>query len=147
MTYDQMKATLLAELPRPEGTALFTFAGIKRHSIPHPYCITSAHVAEASDHHFGRLDNSAIEAAEKKGVRCGMNGCWLTAAEHKSVPLVVVAVKGETKVRDLNTVPGLHAYLLACKKIVERVVGSEGGFLLPMEYQVGKGKQLEVDEE
>lgn len=76
-----------------------------------------------------------------------MDGCRLTVDEHVTVPLVVVAVKGETQVRDLNTVPGLHAYLLACKEIVERVVGNDGGFLVPMEYQVGKGKGLEVDED
>lgn len=146
MTYDQMKAALLAELPRPDNTALFTFAGIKRHSIPHPYCITSAHVVEASEHYCGRLGTDAIRAAEKKGVRCGMEGCRLTVDEHRSVPLVVVAIKGSTKPGNLNDVPGLHTYLLACKEIVERVVGNDGGFLVPMEYQVGKGKELEVDE-
>ena len=139
MTYEQMKAALFAELPRPSEDAAFRFAGVYKLSHPHPYCITGKHVQIASDMYNGMLGRSAIEYAETLGVRCGMEGCRAKFDEHITVPAVVVVIKGE-RPRDLNNVPGLHAYLLGCTPVVEKITGDKGGWVLPTEDEVREGK-------
>ena len=139
MTYEQMKAALFAELPRPEDNAAFRFAGVYKMSHPHPYCITGKHVQIASDMYNGSLGRSAIEYAEALGVSCGMEGCRAKFDEHITVPAVVVVIKGERSL-DLNNVLGLHAYLLGCKPVVEKITGDKGGWVLPTEDEVREGK-------
>ena len=139
MTYDQMKAALFAELPRPSEDAAFRFAGVYKMSHPHPYCITGKHVEIASGQCGGMLDTRAIEHAERNGARCGVKGCRAKFDEHITVPAVVVVIKGE-RPRDLNNVPGLHAYLLGCKPVVEKITGDKGGWVLPTESEVEAGK-------
>ena len=139
MTYDQMKAALFAELPRPDDNAAFRFAGVYKMPNPHPYCITGKHVEVASDKHCGILDTHAIEHAERNGARCGVKGCTLKLSDHITVPAAVVVIKGE-RPRDLNNVPGLHAYLLGCKPVVEKITGDKGGWVLPTEDEVREGK-------
>jgi hypothetical protein len=55
---------------------------------PHPYCIDSKHVIEASENWGGLLDRDAIIAAENKGARCGIKRCNLSFAEHEEVLIV-----------------------------------------------------------
>lgn len=46
---------------------------------PHPFCISSRHIAHASDHYCGRLGEESMRAAP-----CGMRGCNLSYDEHTS---------------------------------------------------------------
>ncbi len=86
--------------------------------VPHPYCITAAHVVYASDHHNGMLDKTAMEGAESNGVRCGMRGCQLTFKEHETALLVACYLGIKDKDDKVN--PELHAFLLACKDEAEK---------------------------
>ena len=85
--------------------------------VPHPYCISSRHVAEASDHHGGMLNEAAIEAAEKKGIYC--HTCRGQLKFHQHEKALLVSCKAEVKGEDGKAVPELHDYLLACKEKAE----------------------------
>ena len=122
LTDEEVAAIPAALPPPPEGSA-FEVEKATRVTLPHPYCITPKHVEVAADHHSGMLGEYAIEDAEKRGAKCGMRGCLLPYSSHESQVMLVIVVKGRPK--DLNSVPGLHAYLLAVKdKAVE--LGVEG---------------------
>ena len=82
---------------------------------PHPYCITSGHVAEASDNHGGILGESAILSAEIKGIYCGTCKGKLSYKEHETALLVEVNDK-----RELKDIPELKKYLLKCKPLCEK---------------------------
>lgn len=110
----------LSEIPAPPDDAVFSIVKLERVSMPHAYCITSRHVVEASDNFGGRLTERAIETIERKGGHCGMKGCRLPYSQHKS-PLTLFIKVPQNK--DLNAVPGLHAYLL---KVKELGLGIEG---------------------
>ena len=82
--------------------------------VPHLYCITSRHVAEASDHFSGILGKEAIESAEKKGVTCGICKGQFKFSEHETALLIEVNFAGE-----LKDAPGLKEYLLSIKDMTE----------------------------
>src|SRR5579863_6173438 len=112
MTDEQLKS-VFEQIPAPATDSVFKTEKVVKVSLPHPYCIIPKHVAVAADDFGGMLGESAIEAAERMGVRCGMNGCNLPYRKHESqVTLVIVVPVGS---RDLNAVPGLHKYLLSIK--------------------------------
>lgn len=59
--------------------------------VPHPYCITSKHVAWAADHCGGMLGKEAIREAEEHGAKCDIckkQGNVLTIDEHEQALLV-----------------------------------------------------------
>ncbi len=85
--------------------------------VPHPYCITPGHVAEASDHHGGMLGTAAIEAAEKRRVYCGICKGKLKFNEHETA--LLVACEEELKDGKGEVDPELHSYLLKCKTLCE----------------------------
>jgi hypothetical protein len=102
-----------ARIPAPPEGSMFSVLGIRGVSMPHPYCITPKHVAWASDHWSGMLSEAAIQDSESKGkARCGMRGCNLGYEEHRVQKTLFIEVPQN---RDLNAVPGLHAYLLSIK--------------------------------
>lgn len=92
------------------------FAVVDTIGVPHPYMITAKHVVHASDHFFGRLDEAAIEAAEKAGAKCGICKGKLKWSEHKHA--LLVSCKLPLKDGD-KACPELHAYLLKCKPLCE----------------------------
>jgi hypothetical protein len=110
----------LSDLPALQEDAVFSLQKIEKVSLPHPYCIGTKHVVYASDNYSGRLGEDAIRDAEKHGAHCEMKGCNLSYDEHES-PLTLFIRVPQNK--DLNTIPGLHAYLLAVK---EANLGIEG---------------------
>ena len=87
-------------------------------SVPHPYVITGKHVAWAADHYLGSLSTMAIETGEREGIRCGMNGCRLTLAEHQQA--LLVACRGPLKTLKGKMVKELHDYLLKCKPLCDQ---------------------------
>lgn len=84
--------------------------------VPHPYCISPGHVAEAADHHGGMLGTAAIEAAEKKRIFCHICKGKLSFSQHETA--LLVACKKEMKVGDKSD-PELHAYLLKINPLTE----------------------------
>lgn len=111
-------------LPKPPEGSVFVLREVLTQSDPHPYCITPGHVAEASDHFSGMLGEAAIEAAEKKGVRCGVRTCRLPMKEHKSFLVALIDVPDNT-VAGINALPGLREYLLSVKEAAT-AAGIEG---------------------
>lgn len=110
------------EIPKPENSNI-KLVKIETAHIPHPYCITSKHVAWASDHFFGRLGHEAIVDAETHGKAvCGICKGKLKYGEHESKKTLFIEVPQN---KDLNAVEGLNAYLLKIKPIVEKL-GVEG---------------------
>lgn len=86
--------------------------------VPHPYTITSRHVAYASDNCNGQLGEEAIKAAEGIGVRCGWKGCQLKLEEHKQA--VLIHCYAPIKDEDGRATPELHQMMLANKEEVEK---------------------------
>jgi hypothetical protein len=91
--------------------------------VPHPYCITPKHLADEDGMY---LDGPRIERAEKRGARCDICKGKLSFKEHKQG--LVVFFEGFHQ-PELNkrlsegfdkVVPGLHAWLLAIKPLMER---------------------------
>jgi len=128
----------LATLQVPAG-ASFRVAGVEEHVLPHPYCIGSKHVVHASDHFTGTLGEAAIRDGEKKGIVC--ETCRknkrrdvkvLSYDEHEKVVGLVVVLANDAP-KDLNDVPGLHAWLLTIKD--KAAVLGVTGFLFPRESQ------------
>lgn len=78
--------------------------------VPHPFCITARHVEIAADNFGGMLGEAAIEAAEKRGVRCGMRGCRLDYKQHEQA--LVVECRAPLKMPDGSVNPELHKFLL-----------------------------------
>jgi len=93
--------------------------------VPHPYCITTGHVAEASDHFCGRLGTEAIEAAEEKGATCGICKGKLTYKEHQQA--LLVSCKCEA-----NGNKELHEFLLSVKDMA--VKDGYAGFAFKKDY-------------
>ena len=119
--------TTLEQVPVPPEGSVFSLAKVEKVSIPHPYCITARHMEIASDQFCGMLGEAAIEAAEKQGAHCGMQRCNLRYDQHKTSETLFIRVPQN---KDLNAVPGLHAYLLLIKdKATE--LGIEG-FAFPV---------------
>lgn len=100
--------------PVPDGSP-FRLEKVERVGMPHPYCITPKHVAHASDHFGGMLTADAIRDAEKHGARCDIcrvRRLTLSFDEHENPLTLFISVPQN---KDLNAVPGLHAYLLQVK--------------------------------
>lgn len=76
--------------------------------VPHPYCITSKHVAYAADHYSGMLTADSIRESEENGARCGICKGKLSYAEHEQALLISC----KTEIKD-NT--ELKEYLLSLK--------------------------------
>jgi hypothetical protein len=85
--------------------------------VPHPYCITPGHVAEAADHHGGMLGTAAIEAAEQRRVYCGICKGKLKFNEHETALLVSCGPDLKDSKGEVD--PELHTYLLKCKTLCE----------------------------
>lgn len=86
--------------------------------VPHPYCIGAKHVAFASNHHMGILNEYAIEQGEKNGIVCQTCKGKLKYKEHKQALLVsckaelqVTSADGQGSKQEPN--PELKAYLEA----------------------------------
>ena len=93
--------------------------------IPHPYCITPKHVEVAANRFGGMLGQEAIREAEKRGAMCHIcrrSGERLTYDQHETA--ILIGIPGTTQEKlnrtDLNTISGLHEYLLQLKPLVER---------------------------
>ena len=87
--------------------------------VPHPYCLTPKHVAWASDHCCGMLDESAIKEAEEHGARCDICKGELSYEQHE----IALAVEC-----DAEDKPALGAYL---KSIVDEATANKyAGFVL-----------------
>ena len=120
----------LAELPAPPPDAAFRLVKVEKISNPHPYCITPKHVEVAADQFSGMLGEDAIRAAEKQGAKCDIcrqrakrGERILSFEEHENPLTLFVSVPNNRA--DLNTISGLHAYLLSLKpKLAE--LGIEG---------------------
>ena len=124
---------LLVLLPTPWPGSSFMLQKIEDVILPHPYCITSKHLAFADSIY---LDAAAIERAEARGVQCdicrqlvkhGQQPTVLPHIEHESQKTLFIAVNDN---RDLNAIEGLHAYLLQIKPVAE-TLGIQG-FAFPL---------------
>jgi hypothetical protein len=82
--------------------------------VPHPYCITSRHVAHACDRFSAMLTADAIRSAEKSGARCDICKGKLTYDQHETALLIEVKFDGE-----LKDAPELQEYLLSIKDMCE----------------------------
>jgi hypothetical protein len=120
MTCTCEKHLQISDLPALPSGAKFSLQKIEKISMPHPYCIGTKHVVVASDHWSGRLGEDAIRDAEKRGAHCYMQGCNLPYDEHENLLTLFIRVPQN---KDLNSIPGLNAYLLAIK---EANIGIEG---------------------
>ena len=123
-------------IPKPQNV-VFHLLDVRKITQPHPYCITPKHVHVAADYHGGMLNESAIEDAERRGAHCGMkeqghlspyksNFCNLSYKEHKTDIVLFIEVP---QIKDLNEVPGLHAYLMSIKEQAEKL--GVTGFAFP----------------
>jgi hypothetical protein len=111
---------------------VFRCDGIDTFTEPHPYCITDKHVAYASDHHGGMLDERAIEHAEKHGAKCGTKGCYLKHKEHISQKVLVIVLPNDAS-SDLNTIPELKEWLFSIKQ--QLIDDGVKGIIFPSERQ------------
>jgi hypothetical protein len=113
---EQNELAVFNAIPQPAEGSPFTLTKVERIAMPHPYCITSKHVEVAADRFSGMLRAEAIRAAEKSGAKCDIcrvNRLNLSYDEHESnLTLFIEVPLG----KDLNAVPGLHAYLLSIKE-------------------------------
>jgi len=117
-------------LPRPPAGSSFSLVKVETVCLPHPYMIGSRHVGHAADHFGGRLGKEAIADAERKGIYCEWRGCQLSYDKHESQMTAFIEV-GQN--RDLNAVPGLHAYLLSIKEQATQL--GIDGFAFPLRGQ------------
>ena len=85
--------------------------------VPHPYCITPMHVAVASKHHGGILNEAAIKDCERNYGKCGICHGKLKFEEHETA--LMISCKKMLHDKDDPKKPNaeLHAYL---KSIVDR---------------------------
>jgi len=84
--------------------------------VPHPFIITSRHVAYAADRNSGMLTKSAIKHS---GVPCGMRGCLLSIDEHETALLVSCLAPLKDTDDEKKANPELHKYLLDVKEQCE----------------------------
>jgi len=70
--------------------------------VPHPYCITPKHVAVASDHHGGILNEAAISGAEQLGAKCGICKGKLSYKKHEQALLVACYVEMKEAEKELQ---------------------------------------------
>lgn len=91
--------------------------------VPHPYMIMPRHIEIAADRFGGILGEAAIEAAEKRGVGCGICKGHLKYKEHETALLIEcrkpLTVDTDNSGAEGRVNPELHAYLLQCKEQAE----------------------------
>ena len=129
MTQDKTTINVNQFPSPPEGT-LFSLRECKPLYVPHPYCIGAAHVEHAADNFSSMLGREAIESAERKGIKCWTCKGQYSYAEHRAEQTLVIVVPQN---KDLNAVPGLHAYLLSIKPLAESL--GITGFAFPTSAQ------------
>lgn len=81
---------------------------------PHPFMITSRHVAMAADRFGGMLTQECLIACEKRGDGCGMR-CGISAEEHGQA-LKVFCLKPMFKKKKKEATVELHKFLLKLKE-------------------------------
>jgi hypothetical protein len=116
----------IAAFPQPPEGSTFRLRECKKIAVPHPYVIGAGHVGIASDKFGGRLGIPAIEAAERKGIGCQWRGCQLSHKEHTNDLTLFIEVESNS---NLNSIPGLHAYLVSIKAQAEAL--GVKGFAFP----------------
>ena len=115
---EQQMSEVLTQIPKPPDGSVFELDKVVKVTYPHPFMITAKHVARAADQYGGMLGEECL-----RGQGCGMRDCNLRYEEHKTeVALTIVVPRGS---RDLNAIPGLHAYLLSIKEVATGL-GIEG---------------------
>lgn len=82
---DKTNKERVAEYPFTDDFKIIDTIG-----VPHPYCIGSRHIGNASDNFNGMLGEAAIEDGERKGITCEIKGCQLTYKEHETALLCEV---------------------------------------------------------
>lgn len=102
---DRRRAIMAAIPPVPEG-ATFRPVRIDTVVLPHPFMITGEHMRKSP---WMYLDPSVAP--------CGFDGCRLTPDEHEKQETLFVEIPAGVK--DLNAIPGLHAWLLEFKPQAE----------------------------
>lgn len=122
----------LSSLPPPPPGVSFKLLKLEERVLPHPYCITPKHLQYADSMY---LDGAAIERAEGKGAVCDIcrkevraqrQPAILTYGQHEKVLMLFIGVSANQQ-KDLNSVKGLHSYLLKLKKANLGI----GGFAFP----------------
>ena len=113
----------LEDIPQPPEGSVFKLVKLETVGMPHPYCIGTRHVAEASDHFSGMLGRDAILSAEKKGASCDIcrdlqrkrGTPVLSYDEHETMLTLFISVPNNRA--DLNSIPGLGPYLQSVKDL------------------------------
>lgn len=113
---DKQRAEFLAALPAPPNGIRLTALEYYPGPAGHFYCITPRHVEYAADYCSGMLGEAAIAGAERTGAKCGVKGCTLPYSAHTQDLVLLVSLPLDSAPKDLNAVPGLHAYLLEIKE-------------------------------
>lgn len=130
---------LLAKFSVPPEGSVFSLSKVEKVTHPHPYCITPKHVAVASEYYGGILGEAAIAGAEARGAVCetcrdrvrnGRQPGILPYSSHVTDTALFIEVPQN---KDLNAVPGLHAYLLSVKELAESL--GVTGFAFPTKGQ------------
>lgn len=108
-------------LPQPPEGSTFKIRECRKIASPHPYVIGAGHVGIASDRFSGMLGVDAIKYAEKQGIGCKWEGyhrerCQLSYEEHTNDLTLIIEVESND---NLNSLPGLHAYLVSIKAQAE----------------------------
>lgn len=117
----------LADIPAPPVGSTFKLDKIEKVAMPHPYCIGPKHLEYADSMY---LNAETIEHAERKGAKCCIckeQGKNLSFKEHETSLTLFISVQQN---RDLNAIPGLHAYLLSIKRAASEL-GIQG-FAFPL---------------
>ena len=132
-----MKTFDLSQIPPPpEGCKFRVASEVLTHCDPHPFMIGPRHVEIAADHFGGMLGDAALYAAERQGITCYMKDshghrCTLSRADHKTLYALQIVIP--ERVADLNTIVGLHDYLVSIKDAVNTL--ALDGVAFPSEEQ------------
>jgi hypothetical protein len=61
---------------------------VEKIGLPHPFMITAKHVSLAAVEFAGLLGKAALAEADKRGIKCGWNGCQLSYTEHETPGII-----------------------------------------------------------
>ncbi len=112
---------IFCQLLAPPSGACFDLEVVRDICVPHPFCIGVAHVAYASDHCGGVLNERAMESApcvECYQRKAKFGTPILSLKEHEQSLTLFVQIPKEYQ-RDLNSCPGLGKYLSFIKAQAE----------------------------
>ncbi len=119
----------LETIPVPDEGAEFKLLKIEDVVLPHPYCITPAHILYTSRHRMS-LSADVIREAEKEGKAvcgiCKQQGERLSYDEHVSNKILFVGVPNY----NLEKISGLKEYLFKIKPVCEEL--KIQGFAFPV---------------